>query len=111
MLLHFFIFHLVDPPEVTQGPESQSVATGADITFKVEATGDEIVFQWQKNERSIIDNESRFNFTGSADTSMLCIQRTEKSDKGHYRCLVKNPVEKKGKPSKKASLSVCKLVI
>ena len=107
----FFIFHLVDPPEITQGPESQSVATGADTTFTVEATGDDIEFQWQKDERNITDNESRFNFSRSADTSTLCIQHTEKSDKGRYRCLVKNPVEKKGKPSKKAGLSVCKLVL
>ena len=110
-MLHFFIFHSVDPPEVTQGPESQSVATGADTTFTVEATGDDIEFQWQKDERNIIDNESRFNFSRCADTSMLYIQHTEQSDKGHYRCLIKNTVEKKGKPSKNADLSVCKLVL
>ena len=67
-------------------------------------------FQWQKNERNI-DNESRFNLSRCADTSTLCIQHTEKSDKGHYRCLIKNPVEKNGKSSKKADLSVCKLVL
>ena len=107
----FFVFHLVDPPEITQGPESQSVATGADANFRVEVTGDEIEFQWQKNERSIIDNESRFNFSRSTDTSTLCIQHTEKSDKGRYRCLVKNPVEKRGKASQEANLTVCKFLI
>ena len=105
-------FHLsVDPPEITQGPESQSVASGTDATFTVEATGDEIEFQWQKNERNIVGNESRFKVSRCADTSTLCIQNTEKNDKGHYRCLIKNPVEKKEKPSKKAGLSVCKLVL
>ena len=92
-------------------PESQSVATGTDATFRVEATGYDLQLQWQKNERNIIGNESRFNFSISADTSTLCIQHTEKNDKGHYRCLIKNPVEKKEKPSKKAGLSVCKLVV
>ena len=106
----FFVFHLVDPPEITQGPESQSVATGADATFRVEATGNDLQFQWQKDERNIGDNDSRFNFRRTEDTSMLGIQHTKKSDEGCYRCLIKNPVEKRGKPSKKADLSVCKLV-
>ena len=107
----FFIFHSVDPPEITQGPKSQSVATGTDATFRVEATGDDLQFQWQKNERNIIDNESRFKVSKTEDTSMLHIQHTEKSDEGCYRCLIKNPVEKKGKSSKKADLSICKLVL
>ena len=106
----FFIFHLVDPPEITQDPESQSASTGRDATFRVEATGDDLQFQWQKDERNIIGNESRFKVSKTEDTSMLHIQHTEKSDEGCYRCLIKNPVEKKGKPSNKADLSVCKLV-
>ena len=111
MLHFFFIFHSVDPPEITQGPKSQSVATGTDATFRVEAMGDDLQFQWQKNERNIIDNESRFKVSKTEDTSMLHIQHTEKSDEGCYRCLIKNPVEKKGKSSKKADLSICKLVL
>ena len=104
-------FHSVDPPEITQDPESQSIATGTDATFRVEATGDNLQFQWQKDERNIPDNESQFKVSKTADTSTLCIQHSKKSDKGHYRCLIKNPVEKKGKPSKTADLSVCKLVL
>ena len=109
MLLHFFIFHLVDPPEITQGPESQSVGTGTDANFRVEATGDDIEFQWQKDERNITDNESRFKVSKTEDTSTLCVRRVQKSDKGHYRCLIKNPVEKNGKYSHEAELTVCKL--
>ena len=111
MLLHFFIFHSVYPPNVTQDPESQSAATGTDATFTVEATGDDLQFQWQKDERNIVDNESQFKVSRTEDTSMLCIQHTQKSDEGCYRCLIKNPVEKRGKHSKKADLSVCKLVL
>ena len=98
----------VDPPEIIQHPESQSVATGTDATFNVKATGDKIEFQWQKDERDIIEKDSRFSFSGTEDTNMLCIQCVQKSDKGDYRCLIKNPVEKSGKPSKEADLSVCK---
>ena len=111
LLLDLLFFHSVDPPEITQDPESQSVATATDATFRVKATGDDIEFQWQKDERNITENESRFKVSKTADTSVLCIQHTEKSDKGHYRCLIKNPVEKKGKSSKKADFSVCKLVL
>ena len=100
---------LVDPPEIIQHPESQSVATGTDATFSVKATGDEIEFQWQKDERDI-DKESRFSFSGAQGTSMLCIQHVRKSDKGRYRCLIKNSIEKSGKPSHEADLSVGKLV-
>ena len=102
-------FFLVDPPEIIQHPESQSVATGADATFSVKATGDEIEFQWQKDERDI-NKESRFSFSGAQGTSMLCIQHVRKSDKGRYRCLIKNSIEKSGKPSHEADLSVGKLV-
>ena len=109
LLLDFMFFHSVGPPEITQDPKSQSVATGTDTTFTVKATGDDIEFQWQKDQRNITDNESRFKVSKTSDTSMLCIQHTKKSDKGHYRCLIKNPVEKNGKYSHEAELTVCKL--
>ena len=89
-------------------PESQSVATGTDATFRVEATGDDLQFQWQKDERNIIANESRFKVNKTKDTSTLCIHCVHKSDKGHYRCLIKILVEKNGKHSHKAELAVCK---
>ena len=103
-------FRPVDPPKITWDPENQSVATGADAAFRVEAKGDGLQFQWQKDERDIIDDD-QFNFSTTEGTSMLCIRHVQKSDKGHYRCLIKNPVEKSGKPSKEANLSVCKFVI
>ena len=111
MLLHFFNLSSVDLPEITQGPESQSVATGAHTTFTVEAKGDGLQFQWQKDGIDIDSSEPRLHCDSTGDASTLHIQHTEKSDKGHYRCLVKNPVEKSGKPSNKADLSICKLVV
>ena len=106
----FSIFHSVDPPEITQGPGNQSVAAGADAAFRVEAKGDGLHFQWQKDERDI-DNDCRFNFIRTEDASVLCIQCVQKSDRGRYRCLIKNPVKKGGKPSKNADLLVCKLLL
>ena len=110
-MLRFIIsFHSVDPPKITRDPESQSVATGTHTTLKVQAVGDDLQFQWQKDDIDIDSSEPRTHCNSTGNASTLHIQHTEKSDNGHYRCLVKNPVEKKGKASKKADLSVCKLV-
>ena len=103
--------HLHSSCSVKVDPESQSVATGTDATFRVEASGYNLQFQWQKDERNIIDDESRFKVSKTKDSSALCIHRVQKSDKGHYRCLIKNPVEKRGKASQEANLTVCKFLI
>ena len=93
----------VDPPKVTQHPKSQSVFTGAQATFKVEATGDDLTFQWQK-DGSDVHNDS--NYSGT-DTSTLMIQHVKKSDGGCYSCLVSNEAKKEGEVSDKAQLTVC----
>ena len=95
-------FLSVDPPKVTQCPKSQSVSTGAKTTFKIEATGDDLIFQWQKNG-SDVHNDS--NYSGS-DTNTLSIRHVGKSDGGHYRCLVKNEVKNDGDVSEEAKLTV-----
>ena len=104
----FRFFLTVDPPRITRSPESQSVSTGADISFSVEATGDDLHFQWQRDGVDIVSNDSRFHYNYTRRTSTLQIHRVQKSDKGHYRCLVKNPVKKSGVLSKEAELAVGK---
>ena len=47
------------------------------------------------------------NYSGT-DTNTLSIQHVNKSDGGHYRCLVKNEVKEDGDVSEEAQLSVCK---
>ena len=103
---NFSLLFSVDPPKVIQHPNSQSVPTGAQTTFTVEATGDGLTFQWQKNG-SDVQNDS--NYSGT-DTNTLSIRRVKKSDEGCYRCLVKNEVRKYGTLSKEAQLSVCKFI-
>ena len=107
----FIIFHLVDPPKITRDPKSQSVATGTHTTLRVQATGDDLQFQWQKDDIDIDSSEPRTQCNSTGNASILHIQHTEKSDKGHYRCLVKNPIEKMGKASQEANLTVCKFLI
>ena len=100
----------VDPPDISKHPNDQSVATGADITFKIVASGDSLEFQWQKNGVDIATNESRL-CSSKPNTSTLQILCVKKSDQGHYRCLVKNPVEQSGKSSYDAKLTICKFVL
>ena len=98
----------VDPPKITQHPESRSVSTGADTVFKVEAVGDDLQFQWQKDGIDVESNGSRLRCNRTKNASTLHIQYTKKSDMGHYRCVVKSPVKESEKPSNEAHLSVCK---
>ena len=80
------------------------VPTGAETTFKIEATGDDLTFLWQK-DASDVHNSS--NYSGT-DTNTLSIQHVKKSDESHYRCLVMNEIKKDGILSEEAQLRVCK---
>ena len=99
-----FSFFTVAPPKATQHPKSQSVPTGAQTTFTVEATGDALTFQWQKNTNDVHNDG---NYSGT-DTNTLSIRPVKKSHAGCYRCLVMNDVKKDGILSREAELSVCK---
>ena len=93
----------VHPPRITQHPKDRTAVTGMKITFCVEAKGDDLTFQWQKDGKDL-DDDHRICDT---DTNTLSIQSVQKSDKGCYRCLVKNDVG--SKRSSESELSVCKL--
>ena len=95
----------VDPPKITRHPESKSVATGTDTTMTVQATGDNLHYQWQKNGNKLSD-DGRHHGTG---TDTLRIVKVEKGDSKCYRCSVKNEIGEEF--SKEAVLTVSKLVI
>ena len=78
---------------------------GTVADFKVEATGDCLQFQWQKDCEPLRDS-SKYRGT---NTNTLRIKNVEKSDEGSYQCLVKNDVEKE--LSEEADLAVRKLVM
>ena len=84
-----FVVHYQQPTIIQLCPESQSVASGSVAEFKVEATGDVLRFQWQKNGSDIHDRGSRYRGTGSDTLKILLVKE---SDEGCYRCLVKNYV-------------------
>ena len=97
-------FLTIDPPKITQHPESNSVAIGTSTTLTVETLGDDLQFQWRKYGKDLHDG-SKYRGT---KTHTLHIKDVEKSDKGNYQCLVKNDVEEK--LSEGANLAVSKLV-
>ena len=103
----FSLLFSVDPPKVIQHPNSRSVSTGTQTTFRVEATGDDLIFQWQKNSSDVYNDS---NYSG-ADTSTLSIRRVGKNDGGCYRCLVKNEVKRDGEVSDEAKLTVRESVL
>ena len=106
-----FLFLTVDPPKIIQHPESQSVVTGTPVAFTVEATGDDLQFLWQKDGKNIDRNGSRLHCSQTDNTSTLHIQHVKKSDQGHYRCLVKNPVEESRTNSDVAKLIVSEFFV
>ena len=78
----------VDPPVVTEHPKSQSIPTGGKATFKIEARGDDVQFQWQRNGSNLKSNEM---YSGT-NTNTLRVQHIKKSDEGCYSCLVRNEI-------------------
>ena len=98
---------IITPLKIVQHPESKSVATKAHTNFIVEAIGDNLQFQWQKDGKNIDRNESRFQCIQTNKTSTLHIHHVEKGDRGHYKCLVKNLTDKSERLSNVAKLTVC----
>ena len=99
-------FLTVDVPKITQHPKSQSAAAGTPIAFTVEATGDDLQFQWQKDDKDIDESQLRCSQNDNA-SSTLHIEHVKKSDQGLYKCLVKNQVKD---TSHEAELTVCEFV-
>ena len=95
-----------DSPQITQHPKHQSVSLGAAVAFNIEATGDDLQFQWQKDSKDVDRNTSQLQYIHTDKSSTLNIWCVKKSDKGHYRCLVTNPVDRNGKTSCTAELTV-----
>ena len=101
----FFSILSADPPKITQHPKHQSISPGAYVAFTVEATGDDLPFQGQKDGKDIDGDVSQLQYSQADGSSTL---HTQKSDKCHYGCFVKNPVKNSGKTSHTAEHTDCK---
>ncbi|GBD07688.1 Endoglucanase C [bacterium HR21] len=69
-----------EPPVIVQHPQSQSVRVGQSVTFRVEAQGAELQYQWRKNGVPI----------AGAVQPTYTIASVQLSDAGGYDCLVWN---------------------
>ena len=75
------------------------------VEFSIEASGDSLQFQWQKDCSDLNSDDDKY---WGVNTDTLHIVATEGSDEGDYRCLVENDVGKLF--SDKALLSFGKLI-
>ena len=75
------------------------VVPGQTSTFTVTATGDSLMYQWQKDGS---------NITTGATSATYTIAAVAESDEGEYRCVVTNAAN--SVTSSGASLTVCELV-
>ena len=90
----------VDPPVITDQPVSLAlVVPGQSATFTVTATGDNLLYQWQKDGS---------NITSGANSATYTIAAVVESDEGAYQCVVTNAAN--SVTSTAASLTVCKRV-
>ena len=88
----------VDPPEITDQPDPQLlIVPGQPATFTVTATGDNLMYQWQKDGVDIATGDNSATYT---------IAAVAESDEGAYRCVVTNAAN--SVTSTAASLTVCK---
>ncbi|MCS7169201.1 MAG: immunoglobulin domain-containing protein [Candidatus Kapabacteria bacterium] len=71
---------VVEPPVITHHPQSQTVRAGQSVTFRVEARGAELQYQWRKNGVAI----------AGAIRSEYTIAAAQLSDAGTYDCLIWN---------------------
>ena len=71
-LSNCLIFLTVDSPKITQHPESKSVAAGASTNFTVEASGDDLRFQWKQ---CLVKNDVGRELSEEADLAVSKLVR------------------------------------
>jgi hypothetical protein len=68
-------------PVITQHPESQAACAGADVSFVVVASGDDLSYQWRRNEQDL----------PGAESATLDLPAVAPADAGDYDVVVSNP--------------------
>ncbi len=77
-----------DPPAIVTQPKAKTVFDGAKAEFTVEASGDELSYQWQYRTSS---SGAWKNATGTGNqTATLKVSATLKKSGYQYRCIVTN---------------------
>ena len=73
---------------ITKHPSDKKVSHGNSTAFFVEAIGDGLTYQWQKNNMSLQPTNGK-KFEG-VDTMTLTVNDVDIQDSGTYRCVVTN---------------------
>ena len=100
-----FLVFICQQPKIIEHPKDQSVASGKDVTLEVEATGDSIQFQWQRNRKPLTDGDSYY------DTNKNILHIVKVVETARYRCHVNNKEDVEGEFSKEVTLTVRKLIV
>lgn len=88
LIIIFMPFFLtVSPANITTHPYDQIVAQGGTAEFSVNASGDGLIYQWQRNDANISDNHTKYE---GVSTAVLTINDAEVDDAGIYKCIVFN---------------------
>lgn len=72
------------PPTITEQPVGQSVLVCAPVTLTVQAEGDALAYQWQRDTLNLLD-EGRYS---GVMTNTLAISEAIAADSGAFRCIV-----------------------
>ncbi len=74
------ILTVLSPPVVVQHPEDTTVTEGATVILEVAAQGENLAYQWRKDEQPI----------PGAISSQLVLQAVQLADSGWYDCQISN---------------------
>jgi hypothetical protein len=79
---------VVEPPIITEHPQSQQACPGSTVTFTVDSTtgSGTLSYQWQFNGSDLPDGGD----ISGATTDTLQIMNVDANDEGDYRCVVTN---------------------
>ncbi|MGD9201155.1 MAG: immunoglobulin domain-containing protein, partial [Chitinispirillia bacterium] len=79
-ILSFNTKKAIDPPEIQNHPQSVQATAGNSAVFTISAKGEELEYQWQKNEE---------NIPGANDTSYE-VTDLKPGNNATFRCIVSN---------------------
>ena len=85
---NFRLFFLtVSPANIITHPYNQTVAEGDSVTFSVDASGDGLTYQWQRNGINIEPSTGKFE---GVSNYTLTVNNVQVEDTGLYKCIVYN---------------------
>lgn len=79
------------PPVITRHPVSLSATVGSNVSFSIEASGEQISYQWQYSKNGGTTWKNAPSTNASSKTSTNSFTASETYDGYQFRCIVSNP--------------------